>query len=102
MIRPVKPEDEKYYELFTEKLDPDDIHQRLFEPLRRLPHQFIARLTQIDYARAMAFIAIDLDTDEMPDRPSCRRKHWRIVGAGSGRQHGHAENVPGVRVYDKA
>ncbi|MGZ9096822.1 MAG: bifunctional acetate--CoA ligase family protein/GNAT family N-acetyltransferase [Micavibrio sp.] len=65
LIRPVRPEDERYYELFIKKLDPDDIRLRLFEPLQRLSHQFVARLTQIDYARAMAFVAIDPDTDEM-------------------------------------
>ena len=65
LIRPIRPEDEKYYDVFMEKTDPEDIRLRLFVPLRKLQHEFIARLTQIDYARAMAFIAIDPDSDEM-------------------------------------
>lgn len=65
MIRPVKPEDERYFDAFMKRLDPADIRQHLFDPLRGLSHQFIARLTQIDYARAMAFVAIDKKTDEM-------------------------------------
>lgn len=65
MIRPIRPEDEKYYPRFIEKLEPEDIRLRFFQPLRHFSHSFIARLTQIDYARAMAFIAIDPATDEM-------------------------------------
>ena len=32
---------------------------RFFAPIKDFSHGFIARLTQIDYARAMAFVAID-------------------------------------------
>jgi acetyltransferase len=38
---------------------------RFFGPIKEVNHQFIARLTQLDYARAMAFIALDEDTREM-------------------------------------
>ncbi|WP_321396137.1 bifunctional acetate--CoA ligase family protein/GNAT family N-acetyltransferase [Emcibacter sp.] len=65
LIRPIRPEDERFYDVFMEKTDPEDIRMRLFVPMRRLEHEFIARLTQIDYARAMAFIAIDPDSNEM-------------------------------------
>ncbi len=65
MIRPIRPEDERYYDIFMKKSHPDDMRLRLFSPLRHLSHEFIARLTQIDYARAMAFIAIDPDVNEM-------------------------------------
>lgn len=65
MIRPIRPVDERLYNRFIEKTTADDIRLRLFLPLRRLSHELIARLTQIDYARAMAFIAIDPDSGEM-------------------------------------
>ncbi len=65
LIRPIRPEDERFYDTFMEKTRPDDIRLRLFAPMRDLSHEFIARLTQIDYARAMAFIAIDTEIDEM-------------------------------------
>jgi len=64
-IRPVRPEDERYYDVFLKKTSAEDLRLRLFSPLRNLTHEFIARLTQIDYARAMAFIALDVETDEM-------------------------------------
>lgn len=64
-IRPVRPEDERLYETFMNKTNAEDIRLRLFSPLRYLSHDFIARLTQIDYARAMAFIALDPETNEM-------------------------------------
>ena len=65
LIRPIRPEDERYYDTFMDKTSLEDIKLRLFAPMRRLSHKFIARLTQIDYARAMAFIAIDQDEDEL-------------------------------------
>ena len=43
----------------------DDLRLRFFAPVKEFSHAFIARLTQIDYARAMAFIAIDEATGEM-------------------------------------
>lgn len=64
-VRPIRPDDERYFKIFMEHMDADDVRQRFFSPLRTLSHDFIARLTQIDYARAMAFIAIDTDKDEM-------------------------------------
>ena len=58
-IRPVLPEDELLYAAFFERLSADDIRARLFQPLKQLTHTFVARLTQIDYAREMAFVALD-------------------------------------------
>ena len=36
-----------------------DLRLRFFAPVKEFSHAFIARFTQIDYARAMAFIAIE-------------------------------------------
>ncbi|REJ65740.1 MAG: GNAT family N-acetyltransferase [Planctomycetota bacterium] len=56
-IRPIRPEDEpSHRELFT-KLHPDDIRFRFFGLLREPVHSELARYTQIDYEREMAFIA---------------------------------------------
>jgi acetyltransferase len=38
---------------------------RFFAPVRTFTHAFIARLTQIDYARAMAFVAIEKSSGQM-------------------------------------
>lgn len=58
-LRPVRPEDERYYEDFFAALDPADVRLRLLAPVKTLSNRFIARLTQIDYAREMAFMAFD-------------------------------------------
>ncbi|MGC8200747.1 GNAT family N-acetyltransferase, partial [Salmonella enterica] len=44
---------------------PHDLRLRFFAPMKEFTHEFIARLTQLDYARAMAFIAFDEATNEM-------------------------------------
>jgi acetyltransferase len=33
--------------------------------MKAFPHQFIARLTQLDYARAMAFVALDAESRDV-------------------------------------
>ena len=38
---------------------------RFFASMKQFSHEFIARLTQLDYARAMAFVAFDEATNEM-------------------------------------
>ncbi|KAA5607102.1 GNAT family N-acetyltransferase [Roseospira marina] len=64
LLRPIRPEDEpKHYE-FVSRLTPEDIRFRFFGLVKELPHDQMARLAQIDYAREMAFIArADLDKD---------------------------------------
>lgn len=61
LIRPIRPEDEHLYETFARHLLPEDIRLRFFAPKASLSHRFVARLTQIDYAREIAFIAIAAD-----------------------------------------
>ena len=57
-IRPIRPEDEAQHLRFLERLDPEDIRMRIFQTRRDLPRSELARLTQIDYEREMAFIAV--------------------------------------------
>jgi acetyltransferase len=65
-IRPIRPDDERLYAKFNSRVTPEDSRLRLFAPVRELSHQFLARLTQIDYAREIAFIALaDGDEPEM-------------------------------------
>ena len=56
-LRPIRPEDEPQHRAFLEQLDPEDIRLRVFYSRRSIEHSELARLTQIDYAREMAFIA---------------------------------------------
>ena len=58
VIRPIRPEDEPQHRTFVDQLHPDDLRLRFFSVRRQLPRSELARLTQIDYAREMAFIAI--------------------------------------------
>ncbi|WP_319498894.1 bifunctional acetate--CoA ligase family protein/GNAT family N-acetyltransferase [uncultured Cohaesibacter sp.] len=64
-IRPMRPEDEALFPSFFERVTDDDMRLRFFSAARSMSHAFIARLTQIDYARSMAFIALDKGSGEM-------------------------------------
>jgi len=56
LLRPVRPEDETAFLRLFDRLSPEDIRLRFFAPLRELPRAQLARLTQIDYDREMAFV----------------------------------------------
>jgi len=60
-VRPIRPEDERFYARSLARMDPEDIRLRMFMPVREFSHEFLARMTQIDYAREMAFIALRPD-----------------------------------------
>jgi acetyltransferase len=66
-VRPIRPEDEAQHRRFLEQLDPEDIRMRIFQTRRELPRSELARLTQIDYDREMAFIAQGLDAQGLPE-----------------------------------
>ena len=65
LFRPVRPEDEPLYPPFFAAVTQEDLRLRFFAPVKEFSHEFIARFTQIDYARAMAFIAIEQATGNM-------------------------------------
>jgi acetyltransferase len=64
-VRPVRPEDEPLYGPFFAAVTAEDLRLRFFAPVKEFGHTFIARFTQIDYARAMAFIAIEEASGKM-------------------------------------
>jgi acetyltransferase len=64
-VRPVRPEDEDMFRAFFTHVSNEDLRLRFFAPVKDFSHVFVARLTQIDYARAMAFVAIDEESGEM-------------------------------------
>jgi acetyltransferase len=61
VLRPIRPEDEPQHSAFVERLDPLDMRLRFFYSRRSIGHTEMARLTQIDYEREMAFIATAAD-----------------------------------------
>jgi GNAT superfamily N-acetyltransferase len=64
-IRPLRTDDEKLYPAFLRRITPNDLRMRFFAPMKDFSPAFIARFTQIDYDRVMAFIALDEASAEM-------------------------------------
>ncbi len=58
-VRPIRPDDEAVLRAFLEKITAEDLRLRFFAPIKDFSHAFLARLTQLDYARAIAFAAFD-------------------------------------------
>ncbi len=56
-LRPIRPEDEAQHLEFLSRLDPVDVRLRIFYSRRGIERSELARLTQIDYEREIAFIA---------------------------------------------
>jgi acetyltransferase len=64
-VRPIRPEDEPLIHEFLRHVSSHDLRLRFFAPMKEFSHEFIARLTQLDYARAMAFVAFDEASNEL-------------------------------------
>jgi acetyltransferase len=64
-VRPIRPEDEPLIHALLRHVTSHDLRLRFFGPMKEFSHEFIARLTQLDYARAMAFVALDESTGEI-------------------------------------
>jgi len=61
-VRPIKSEDAALYPDFIAAESAEDARRRFLGAVGGLSDALIARLTHVDYSRAMAFIAID-ETD---------------------------------------
>jgi acetyltransferase len=66
LVRPIRPEDARLYSQFLARTEDPDIRFRFFTLQRSLPARDLARYTQIDYDRDMAFVALT-STDEGSD-----------------------------------
>jgi acetyltransferase len=64
-VRPIRPEDEPLIHELLRHVTSQDLRLRFFASMKEFSHEFIARLTQLDYARAMAFVALDAATNEI-------------------------------------
>lgn len=64
-LRPIKPADVVLYPPFLEKVTEKDIRLRLLAPRKHFPQEMLVRLTQIDYEREMAFVALREETGEL-------------------------------------
>ena len=63
--RPIRPDDEFLIRDLLGHVTKEDLRLRFFDSIKEFSHQFIAKLTQLDYARAMALVAIDEASSEM-------------------------------------
>lgn len=65
VLRAIRPEDAALYPTFLDKTSTEDIRNRLLTSVSRLTDAELVRLTQLDYSRSMAFVAIIDDEGEM-------------------------------------
>jgi len=101
LLRPIRPEDEPQHRVFLDSCDTKDIRFRFFGLVRQFSHTQLARFSQIDYNREMAFIATRESTDggaetvgvvrAITDPDNERAEFAIIVGSDfKGRGLGHA------------
>jgi acetyltransferase len=64
-VRPVRPTDEAMFRDFTAFVSQADLRLRFFGLIKEFSHAFLARLTQLDYARAMAFVVLEEESGRM-------------------------------------
>jgi acetyltransferase len=97
-LRPIRPEDAAIEQAFVQRLSPESRHFRFMNMMRELTPLMLARFTQIDYDREMAFVAtLDEDGAERevgvvryvinPDGESCEfalvvADEWQRRGLG--------------------
>jgi acetyltransferase len=62
-IRPIRPEDAEAHAAMFARLTPEDVRFRFFSSMRELSPERIARMTQVDYDREMAFVAVRANGD---------------------------------------
>jgi acetyltransferase len=65
LVRPVRPEDDALFRAFFARVTDEDLRLRFFQSVKHFSHEFIARLTQLDYARSIALVAIEPRSGEM-------------------------------------
>ena len=64
-IRPIAPADIRLYPAFFDKVTLEDIRLRFLSPRRQFDEAMLKRLTQIDYEREMAFVALARGQEEI-------------------------------------
>ncbi len=58
LFRPILPEDEPLLQQFIAQVTKEDLYYRYFNEINEFTHDDLANMTQIDYDREMAFVAI--------------------------------------------
>lgn len=63
LLRPILPEDEPQLRAFISKVTKEDLYYRYFSEINEFTHEDLANMTQIDYDREMAFVAVIAEND---------------------------------------
>lgn len=63
LLRPIRSEDELNLQVFDSSQSKEDRYKRYFAELPQFSHEQMVRLTQIDYEREMAFVAVVKNAD---------------------------------------
>ncbi len=58
LFRPILPEDEPALKHFIDRVTKEDLYYRYFSEINEFSHDDLANMTQIDYDREMAFVAV--------------------------------------------
>ncbi|WP_436876706.1 bifunctional acetate--CoA ligase family protein/GNAT family N-acetyltransferase [Siccibacter turicensis] len=58
LFRPILPEDEPQLRRFIDRVTKEDLYYRYFSEINEFTHEDLANMTQIDYDREMAFVAV--------------------------------------------
>ncbi|WP_313572127.1 bifunctional acetate--CoA ligase family protein/GNAT family N-acetyltransferase [Pantoea piersonii] len=58
LFRPILPEDEPLLRAFIAQVTKEDLYYRYFSEINEFTHDDLANMTQIDYDREMAFVAV--------------------------------------------
>ncbi len=64
LFRPILPEDEPGLKTFISKVTKEDLYYRYFSEISEFTHEDLANMTQIDYDREMAIVAIQSAADQ--------------------------------------
>jgi acetyltransferase len=59
LIRPIMPTDAALYPAFLARVSAEDMRRRFFTALKTLSPEMLVRLTQLDYDRDLAFVALE-------------------------------------------
>ncbi|EPE7165521.1 bifunctional acetate--CoA ligase family protein/GNAT family N-acetyltransferase [Cronobacter sakazakii] len=62
LFRPILPEDEPQLQCFISQVTKEDLYYRYFSEINEFTHDDLANMTQIDYDREMAFVAVRQQT----------------------------------------
>jgi acetyltransferase len=74
-LRPIRPEDLPRHQDFIARCYPDDLRTRFFHSVQTLPYMQLARFTQPDYEREMAFVAVARNSLGVPETLGVARAH---------------------------